>query len=565
MKSINSIEKMSWKSKLLALYIITVACIIIVNAGAMLLFVRVYFVRQMSASAEQNIAQTQTILDRIVLDNKKALDVISRDNRIVNLISSENDFVGQDDSRFLYGYNEYNHMVNILNEIQTAYDISDISIYMRSGYVYNIESRKPYSWDEVMSSKWMKKINAEGVTSIFLDNSYFDDELEEDDSLKHIQIIKSKSDYDKIIGVVRISVKSDFVQSLLENNKLSENSILYLENSQGEAITPIDKKLSTRKYKTLRVNVPYSDLSLVSLISMGDMMKVYYNVVIITVLISLLLLLIAIMFSRAIINIMTKKLTVLIQHMGKIKDKNFEPIPIDKVYDDVDVSIESYNKLLHDFVKIIEEQKRNEENTKRLELKILREQINPHFLYNTMEIINSLAIVNNQAEISDVVKSLSEYYKLSLNHGLDLISVREEIRQIELYVKLQNMRFDKNINLIWDVPDDILDTNILKMIMQPIVENAISHGFKNRISEQDNVISIAGYGEGEYIVFVINDNGNGIPEEEINTLVMKSSNGFGLKNANERIKMFYGEECGISIESKFGVYTSVEIRITEKN
>ncbi len=558
-------KKISWNNKLLMLQISLVAAMIIINVIAVFLCVHMYFVKQTSFLANQNIAQTQIILDRVVSDNKKALDEVTRDARIINLIKSENDFMDGSDREILSGYNEYRYMALRLSEIQEAYNIENIKIYMRSGYVYDTESRESYTWEEVMSSKWMDKLNVEGVNSIFLDNSYFDDEMTKNESFHHIQVIKSSTNYQEIIGVMHISVSEEFIQDLLENSKLSQNSVLYLENSQGEVVSQTDEKSTLKNYKTFRVDVSHSDLSLVSKISMNDMMRMYYTIVLITISISLILLLLGILASKAIINSITKKMILLIKHMGKIKDRKFEPIPIDEVRDDVDRSIEGYNNLLFEFEEILEEQKRNAENTKRLELKILREQINPHFLYNTLEIVNSLAIINNQTEISEVAKWMSEYYKLTLNHGKDLMTVREELRHVELYINLQNLRFDKNIEFLWDVPDNILDCSILKMIMQPIIENAVKHGFKDKTSEDCNTINIVGYNEDKYIIFVINDNGIGIPEDKIDTLLLKAGSGFGLNNVNERIKLFYGEDCGISIESEHGVYTSVIVKITFKD
>ena len=558
-------KKSSWKDKLLTLYILIVAVVIIINIVAVFLCVRIYFSRQTSYLAKQNIAQTQVILDRTVSDYKKAIDEVTRDTRIINLIKSENDFMCGNDKELLSGYNEYNYMSSRLLEIQEAYNIDTIKIYMRSGYVYDVESRKSYPWEQVMTSKWMEKLNSEGVSSIFLDNSYFNQEMNKNKSFHHIQIIKSSTNYQEVIGVMHIPVSEEFIQTLLENSKLSENSILYLENSQGEIVTQFEEKMIPKKHKTFRIDVSHSDLSLVSKVSMNDMMKMYYTIVVILISVSLVLLLLGIFASRTIINSITKKLMLLIKHMEKVKERNFEPIPIDEICDDVDRSIESYNNLLFEFGEILEEQKRNAENTKRLELKILREQINPHFLYNTLEIVNSLAIINNQTEISDVARWMSEYYKLSLNHGKDLMTVREELRHVELYINLQNLRFDKNIDFLLDIPDDILDCNMLKMIMQPIIENAVKHGFKDKTAEDNNVINIVGYHDGEYIIFVVNDNGNGIPAEKIDTLFLKSSEGFGLNNVNERIKMFYGENCGIHIESEYGVYTSVVVKITAKS
>lgn len=563
MKKLTEIsKKTSWKDKLLMLHISIVAVMIIINIVAVFLCVHIYFAKQTSFSAMQNITQAQIILDRVVSDNKKALDEVTRDARIINLIKAESDFMNGSDKEILSGYGEYNYMTSRLNEIQDAYNIDNIKIYMRSGYVYDVDSRKSYPWEQVMTSKWMDKLQIEGINSIFLDNSYFHDEMIKNKSFHHIQVIKSSTNYQEVIGVMHIPVSEEFIRSLLENSKLSENSILYLENSQGEVVARTDEAVDSGNYKTFRVDVSHSDLSLVSKISMNDMMRMYYTIVLITICISLVLLLLAIFASRTIINSITKKLILLIGHMEKIKDRNFEPIPISEVSDDVDRSIEGYNKLLCEFEEILEEQKRNAENTKRLELKILREQINPHFLYNTLEIINSLAIINNQEEISDVAKWMSEYYKLSLNQGKDLMTVREELRHVELYINLQNLRFDKNIDFLWDIPDNILDCSILKMIMQPIIENAVKHGFKDKTSEDNNTINIVGYYEDEYLIFVINDNGRGIPEEKIDSLLLKSGLGFGLNNVNERIKMFYGEDCGISIESEFGVYTSVIVKIT---
>ena len=564
-KLVEILKKSSWKDKLSTLYILIVAVVIIINIVAVFLCVRIYFSNQTSNLAKQNIAQTQIILDRTVSDYKKALDEVTRDTRIINLIKSENDFMCGNDKELLSGYNEYNYMSSRLLEIQEAYNIDTIKIYMRSGYVYDVESRKSYPWEQVMTSKWMDKLNSEGVSSIFLDNSYFTQEMNENKSFHHIQIIKSSTNYQEIIGVMHIPVSEEFIQSLLENSKLSENSVLYLENSQGEIVTQFDENMIPKKKKTFRIDVSHSDLSLVSIISMTDMMKMYYTIILILIGVSMVLLLLGIFASRTIINNITKKLMLLIKHMEKVKERNFEPIPINEVCDDVDRSIASYNNLLFEFGEILKEQKRNAENTKRLELKILREQINPHFLYNTLEIINSLAIVNNQDEISAVAKWMSEYYKLSLNHGKDLMTVREELRHVELYIKLQNLRFDKNIVFLYDIPDEILDCNVLKMIMQPIIENAVKHGFKDKTSEDDNMINIVGYYENEYMIFIINDNGIGIPKEKIGTLLLKSGQGFGLNNANERIKLFYGEDCGISIESEYGLYTSVIVKITCKD
>lgn len=554
-------NRFSWKDKLLVLYITIVAVMIVVNIIAVSICVRMYFSEQTSVLASQNIAQTQVILDRIVSDNKKAFNEVTRDTRILSLIQAKEDFVGRDDKELLRGYSEYSYMMSRLNEIQDAYNIENIKIYMRSGYVYDVKSRSSYPWEAVLSSKWMEKLSSERMSSVFLDNSYFDDEIKKDNSFHHIQVIRSSMNYQEIIGVMHISISQEFIYDLLQNSKLSENSILYLENSQGEVVTKLEENISSGNYQTFRAAVAHSDLSLVSQVSMSDMMQPYYTIVFITLVISLILLFLGVLSSRAITNTITKKLVRLIGHMAKIKDRNFEPIAIDAVYDDVDRSIEGYNNLLHEFEEILEEQKRNADRTKRLELKILREQINPHFLYNTLEIVNSLAIINNQPEISDVARWMSEYYKLSLNHGKDLMTVREELRHVELYIHLQNLRFDKDIEFMWDIPEDILDCNILKMIMQPIVENSVKHGFKDKTSEHDNMINIVGYSDGEYLVFVINDNGAGIPEEQIDTLLLQSGSGFGLKNVNERIKMFYGDDCAISIESNHGEDTSVIVRI----
>lgn len=201
------------------------------------------------------------------------------------------------------------------------------------------------------------------------------------------------------------------------------------------------------------------------------------------------------------------------------------------------------------FEKMIEEMRClisqvEESNTKRreAELNALQSQINPHFLYNVLDVICWIAKIENQTLIEKMITALSGFYRMGLHNGQKEIPVRDEIEHVKNFIFLHKVRFPDSFHVEFDVDDEILDKKIIKIVLQPLVENSIKHGFKNM--EKGGIIRIRGrIIDDSYCEFVIVDNGCGIIQDPLNE--ESEQQGYGVKNVNERLIMAYGSECGL--------------------
>lgn len=211
---------------------------------------------------------------------------------------------------------------------------------------------------------------------------------------------------------------------------------------------------------------------------------------------------------------------------------------------------------------LIEDSYKKELARKNSELNLLQEQINPHFLYNALSSISSLAMCNRDRETSQAIVYLSEFYRISLNKGKQELTVREELKLLQSYLKIQKMRFGDFIAVEYELDETLLERRVVKLTLQPIVENAIHHG---RTDDSDVFhILIRLFEEKGRTVFEVIDDGCGIEPEKLLLLqnsMNQSEGGYGLKNVNVRIKLQYGAEYGIYIESEPGFGTKVRIEL----
>ena len=197
---------------------------------------------------------------------------------------------------------------------------------------------------------------------------------------------------------------------------------------------------------------------------------------------------------------------------------------------------------------------------KEAELKALQAQINPHFLYNSLSIINWKAIEAGEDEISHVTLALSTYYRTSLNRGETMTTVAKEIDNIRAYLKIQLVMHDNEFRVVEQISDGLNDYLIPKLILQPLAENAIDHGID--VSDNENpTLWLTIREEAEHIFFEIRDNGAGMTQEKADQILTYQSSGYGVRNVCDRIHVLYGEKGEMKIESTPGKGTRVFIRI----
>lgn len=230
------------------------------------------------------------------------------------------------------------------------------------------------------------------------------------------------------------------------------------------------------------------------------------------------------------------------------------------------------NKMMERIRQLMEDNLNRERLVKNSEIKALQNQINAHFIYNVLESIKMMAEIDEKYDISDAITSLGKLLRYSMRWTSGSVTVGEELEYIKNYLALINLRFDYEIYLSLNLPDIIFHQEIPKMSLQPIVENAICHGIE-QIAEDTNIYVKGMLEDGDCII-EITDSGRGMTEEQVEALHRRingeietdggaSGNGIGLKNVQDRIKIHYGEEYGITIASKLGCYTKVRVRVPQ--
>ena len=226
---------------------------------------------------------------------------------------------------------------------------------------------------------------------------------------------------------------------------------------------------------------------------------------------------------------------------------------IGRFQDVYNVTIQKIQQLISD---IIEEQKA----LRRAELEITIAQINPHFLYNTLNTVNSLAVMGKNAEVSEPVKALGDFYKSSLNNGEDLITLEKELDSIRSYVYIQQLRYEGLFRMEYDVQPEALGVRVPKMILQPLVENSIYHGIRTA-AEEDGLIKIRAWVEESMLRIEVTDNGAGMNEERLQEVLLGKSIGIGA--TMRRIAIICGESSEFKISSALGEGTTVSIKMTK--
>ena len=230
----------------------------------------------------------------------------------------------------------------------------------------------------------------------------------------------------------------------------------------------------------------------------------------------------------------------------------------------------NFNIMIGKIRELLDAKVREQRNLKKAELRALQAQVNPHFLYNTLDTIVWMAEEGKTQQVIEIVHSLSSFFRIALSKGMDWIPIRQEIEHIQSYLQIQKLRYQGILDYRIEVDDSILDGTILKLTLQPLAENALYHGIKNRRNGGMIVVRAKRAGPGQAILEV-EDNGVGLTPyklEKTRTALNRSLEetasenvGYGLANVNQRIKLYYGKEYGLSIDSQYQTGTRVTITI----
>ncbi|GLI86289.1 sensor histidine kinase YesM [Rossellomorea marisflavi] len=407
---------------------------------------------------------------------------------------------------------------------------------------------------------------------------------EEENIISSARLIRSKENLDlREMGYLIISV--DMNALIEETLNFSPNKNFIITNGQeifyqnpdseiGAINTPEkergegyqNERINGKDYMSTYVHSRFSDLTYYHFLPFSDITQQNAVVKSIMVLTFLSMFILSIIVSRKAAEFISKPLEDLSRNMKEVQSGDFEHTleRLDSDNEDEIGLLHSNFRIMIDKINdLIKENYKKQLMIKETEYKALQAQINPHFLYNTLDSINWMARINQQKKISVMVEALGNMMRNIISKKEALVTLKDEMEIVKHYITIQEYRFENRLNFAFHSLLDLESHSIPKLSIQPIVENAIAHGLEEMTSQCD--ITIYMFPKAKDIEIVIEDNGPGMTEERIDAIyrgeIHSKSSGIGLKNIIERIKLMFGEEYGVRIESTPGVGTKVKIII----
>ena len=389
-----------------------------------------------------------------------------------------------------------------------------------------------------------------------------------------------KSNAGENLGVIRLDVDYHELEKYVKELSLGDNGYAFVIQKDGtliyhpdsEAFESVDKQMSVQEISNSPMDsmvsddffvhkspIENSDWILVGVSSFSRFKEDSVKLLGIVSVVGVLSLLICMLGIFTLIRYQLLPVKKLGQVMRRVEEGDTTIRAEQKGAQEFQVLAGTFNQMLERIETLMKEEKEQEALTRIYELKALTSQINPHFLYNTLDTIIWMAEFQDHQKVVDITKALSNYFRLSLNAGEEIVTLRQEIEHVRQYLFIQKERYGDKLEYNIFEPDDIPDIKLPKIVLQPLVENAIYHGIKE--SERPGKITITVSKRDTFIDICIADNGVGIKE---NTTSTKELGGVGIKNIKERLTLFFGEAFSMEIESESNAYTKVYLHLPLK-
>lgn len=394
---------------------------------------------------------------------------------------------------------------------------------------------------------------------------------------------------------IAVYSSSEHLNEMLKDNLKLTGSVSYIINDRNAVVATSDSSLSgiyLLDYDTIEnsfmssnnfiernildttvyagfYNIKQPGWFMVTVLPSGPLITQSNTIMIQYILMYLGFLIFALFLAHSMSHSITNRISSVIHQMSKVRKGTLSPMSSPQYHDEIGDLIDTYNYMTRKMDQLMTEQAKAAEELRIAEFHTLQAQINPHFLYNTMDMINWLAQQGRTDEVSLAVQKLSRFYKLTLSRKQSISTIASEAEHVSIYLQIQNMRYHNSISFVCDIPDELMEYQIPKLTLQPIIENSVLHGILETPSKTGTIV-LTGWLEDSDIVLLISDDGVGIPPEKLQTLLLENSYGItrassgtniAVYNTHRRLQILYGNEYGLNYSSEFRKGTDVELRI----
>jgi two-component system sensor histidine kinase YesM len=397
----------------------------------------------------------------------------------------------------------------------------------------------------------------------------------------------------EILATLKLDISTNTFDNIFQDIYLGENGVIYIIDEQGKLIygdeklaadTIINNRnwLDTLEKGGKGSEIFYHDnkilmvhkVDAINWYIVGQMdrkdiqagfLELRNNIIYIILFCLVLLTIAALAFSKS----FSSPIKQLLQSMKKVEKGDFNQKLKVRSKDEIGQLRQGYNQMVTELEKFIQRAYVSELKQKQFELTTLKDQIKPHYLYNTLEVIRMSAITNDDEQVADMINSLSKQLQYVIGHGDEIVTLHQEIQNVQNYFNLMKHRYNKRFDLEIDIPESLLESGILKLTLQPIVENAVQHGLKPKM--HNGKVKISAEKAGENMLISIYDDGIGMNNVKLRKLqkyligqmigqqTAEGWKGVGLKNVHDRIKSIFGEDSGMKVQSHENIGTSVHV------
>lgn len=536
-------------------------------------------------NSREFVNETAKIISRDITKNLNQYDEISSsiafDENLSSLLSGE--------------INDYNYFIKsnkvkqkIYYFTQNSKDIKSIFIYpINRSAVIRSNSNIIYNDMNYIDNEYFKSLASNAETKVWSTNAVAGYDPE---GGNYLYFLRSIPNFGVSNGLIQMQIREKSIFDIYKDSSFGKNSTIFIIDENGYIISHSNKeKISTKIQASIIENINQNLGSFTTEIDGKNYMIVYNAIasskwtLIATIPMdyiqsnnqwllntNLIIIMISFIFVILISVWVSSKIASPLERVGKamkrLEKGDFE-VRLDYDSDNEMGKIyKRYNAMAAEIKNLMEVIRKEEKKKKEAYIKVLQAQIKPHFLYNTLFTIKCLASIKKQPQIEELLDSLIKLLMASISKGGEFVSVYEEIEYIKNFALIQKYRFEDKFKVIFNISSEIQNCIVPKLIIQPIVENAIVHGMDTEISFIE--VKIEGRLEGEDIVFRIRDNGKGIDADKINMMLQASENknkngfnGMGIKNVNERIKLYFGDQYGLYYLSNIENGTEVIMRL----
>lgn len=529
--------------------------------------------------ASETVEQFLNSLDYFMEQNINKVEMIACNPTVQMALNSEDDLFPQPENPF-YSLNQ--QIQRIMLKEYSSVIMNDMELYGKNGasYYYSVWSEKPVIPNE--ERLFQTADEAKGKWVLITNGRH-------EESLQLVKQVKDLQTY-QVLGYIRVGLKRSYIEKMASGiNFDSEGavSILY----KGELLTSgglVDDQLILRMqnenapdgkfryrpdgggdFEIVYVHSSVVGWDCIGIISLTYIQKELAGLRYASMLLLLVSLLGGIFVVSKIAKSLTSPLRETAEAMAQFATGDFDVrLSVDRE-DEIGKMNEVFNKAIEDIQVLMQKVTQAEILKREMEFKTLQSQMNPHFLYNTLDAINWMAFKKGEEDICNLITAISSLLRESISNKQSLVTLRQELDYVKNYLHIQQVRFRDYFTIYYDVDESLLDQMIPKLVIQPIVENAIIHGLENGQSGTSLLISVKKYENTIHIV--VKDDGIGISQERINELFSEKENepnrqnrfhtNLGIYAVRKRLQFLYGETYGVQIQSQEGEGTTVTLQI----